>query len=210
MKGLQRRALNDRQVHERKILDQLEANLSVTQRSLASELGIALGLTNLLMRRLVKKGWVRITRISPRRIRYLITPAGIAAKAQLTRDYFLNSLSFYRETRERVRERLALVSGDLQTNGGGPHGVVFYGAGDVAEVAYVCLQEARLELLGVVDPVSTRPFFAVPVHRPSELARDTLAGRAFSRLIVMPLQDEDEVRSTLSVRQVPADSVFWL
>lgn len=211
MNGIQRSASTDRRMHERMILDLVESNHRVTQRSLASELGIALGLTNVLIRRLVKKGWVRVKRLSSRRSRYLITPAGIAAKAHLARESFLNSLSSYRETRDRVRERLVLLSRELEARDGeARHEVVFYGAGAVAEVAYVCLREARLELIAVVDPQGGRAFFDLPVRNVSELAYDTLGGRRFARLIVMPLQDESEVRRNLSGRHVPAEAIFWL
>lgn len=203
--------IDKRQFHERQILDQLEANGHVTQRSLAFELGIALGLTNLLMRRLIRKGWVQVKRLSPRRIIYLITPAGIAAKAELTRHYFLNSLTFYRETRARMRERLAVLSAELNAQRDGEvHGVVFFGVGDVAEVAYLCLNEAGLVLSGVVSHLPARPFLQMTVLPPTALAESTLAGRPFCRLVVMPLQDEDKIRQTLARQRVPPDIVFWL
>jgi len=61
-----------------RILTEIEADNRLSQRSLSRDLGIALGLTNLLVRRFVRKGWVRIIRIKPNRVRYLLTPAGIA------------------------------------------------------------------------------------------------------------------------------------
>ena len=210
---MQRSVVNTRDQHERQILEQLEARRTVTQRSLASELGIALGLTNLLMRRLVKKGWVRVKHVSPRRIRYLITPAGLAAKARLTRQYFLSSLTFYRDCREHMRGRLSQLSADLQARHGDAtagRDIVFYGAGEVAEIAFVCLQETNLRLLGLIDEGDSRPFFHLTVHPPSALAGVTLDGQPFSMLVVMPFQDEDKVRRTLAAQQVPLDSVFWL
>ncbi len=63
--------------HTRRILTRIEAGDKISQRSLAKELGIALGLTNLLIRRLVKKGWVKVINVRPNRVRYLITPTGI-------------------------------------------------------------------------------------------------------------------------------------
>jgi DNA-binding MarR family transcriptional regulator len=207
--GLFRHVADSRQLHEQAILVQLESRGHVTQRALSSELGIALGLTNLLIRRLVIKGWVRIKRRSGRRLLYLITPAGIAAKSDLTRRCFLDSLTFYRDTRERMLERIALVSAELQATGA-PHRVAFYGAGDAAEVAYICLREAGLELSGIVDSAATGSFFHVNVRRPSELAGSTLGGQAFSRLIVMPHQDEEPVRAVLAKQQVPLEQIFWL
>ncbi len=213
MNGFPRSVNETREEHERRILAQLESSRPVTQRSLSSDLGIALGLTNLLMRRLVKKGWVRITHVSPRRIRYLITPAGIAAKARLTRRYFLSSLNFYRECREHISERFIVLSAELETldgDSGAADQVVFYGAGEVAEVAYVCLQETRLQLLGVVDENPGRRFFHHPVHRPEDLVGATLVGRPFSMLVVMPPDDESQVRRTVVLQHVPAERVFWL
>jgi DNA-binding MarR family transcriptional regulator len=207
--GFHRHVADSRTLHEQAILAQLESKGHVTQRALSSELGIALGLTNLVIRRLVIKGWVRIKRVSGRRLLYLITPAGVAAKADLTRRCFLDSLTSYRETRERMLERMAVVSGQLPASGA-PHRVAFYGAGDAAEVAYLCLRDVGLELSGIVDATATGSFFHLHLRRPSELAGSTVGGQAFSRLIVMPLQDEAPGRAVLAAQQVPLEQVFWL
>jgi DNA-binding MarR family transcriptional regulator len=198
---------------ERQLLESLDAQRPVTQRGLASELGIALGLTNLLIRGLIRKGWVRIRRVSSRRVRYLITPAGAAARARLAREYFLETLAVYRESRERMRERLAEVSAAIGMESGGAHGqhpVVFYGGGPVAEVAYVCLQETDLQLVALISAVPSRPFFQVIAYPPSELTGAVVAGQPFTRIIVMPLQDETEVRAQLAARGVPEGVVFWV
>jgi DNA-binding MarR family transcriptional regulator len=199
--------------HERQILNWIEDRRPVTQRRLASDLGIALGLTNLLLRRLVKKGWLRARRISPKRIRYVVTPKGAVAKARLTRAYFLESLKFYRESRDRMRERLAVASAEIVAangNGAASRTVVFYGFGPDTEVAYICLQQTPLQLVGVVDPVAVGRFFHLEVSAPSALSGQSLSGRPFARLIVMPLQAEGAVRTELSARGVPERSVFWL
>lgn len=210
LESLSRRPDGARQLHEQAILARLEGKRHVTQRVLSSELGIALGMTNLIMRRLVKKGWVKITRVSARRLLYLITPAGITAKAELTRQYFLSSLAFYRDTREWMLERLGELSAQLQASDAVPAPVVFYGTGEAAEVAYVCLRDVGLELSGIVDIKANRSFFAFQVQPPSELSGSALGGRDFSRLIVMPLQDEAGVRAVLEAQRVPMDRVFWL
>ena len=106
-------------VRERQLLESIDGQRPVTQRGLASELGIALGLTNLLIRGLIRKGWVRIRRVSSRRVMYLITPAGAAARARLARAYFLETLDVYRESRERMRERLSEVSAAIRAESDG-------------------------------------------------------------------------------------------
>ncbi len=141
--------------YEHQILNAIDGGQSVSQRSLASSLGIALGLTNLLMRRLVGKGWVRVTRIKRNRVRYFLTPTGVAEKARLSRVYLQYSIRFYTSARVRIRESLATV--------GGPNTrIVFCGAGEVAEIAYVCLQETPLQLVAVVGDTRSRHFFGVP------------------------------------------------
>ena len=72
--------------HTLRLLSRIETEQVVTQRSLSKDLGIALGLTNLLIRRVAMKGWVKIVNIRPNRVRYLITPAGIIEKSRITRD----------------------------------------------------------------------------------------------------------------------------
>jgi hypothetical protein len=154
---------------------------------------------------------VRIKHVSPRRSRYLITPAGMLAKARLTRRYFLSSVAFYRECREQMRERLAAAAAVLAESG--PEtglGVVFYGRGEVAEVAYVCLHETPLTLVGVVDSAATKPFFHVRVLQPSDLLGSSLAGTPFGLVIVMPSQEESQIEASLAAQGVPPERVFWV
>jgi DNA-binding MarR family transcriptional regulator len=195
--------------HLHTILTEIEGGRVVSQRRLASRLGIALGLTNLLIRRVVAKGWVKVVHVQPNRVRYLLTPAGIAAKARLTREYLEGTLQFYSVARERVRERLAALSHELSANGGGRR-IVFFGAGEIAEIAYVSLQETDLELVGVVDGARQKPFFGVAVHRPEELTAAGVNGIAFDRLVVMSVSDGDALRAELAATEVPPERVFWI
>ncbi len=196
--------------HSLKILDAFESNHDVSQRSLANDLGIALGLTNLLVKRLVRKGWVQVSNIKPNRVRYLITPTGIAEKTRLSREYFDSSLHFYRQTRSRIQNQFATLSRDWPTNGGGPKRIVFYGAGEVAEIGYVCLPETDLQLAGVVDPQRSNRFFSMTVSAPSELAGLSLHGEPFGRLVVMSFGSPDLLRTEIQSLGVPPESVFWL
>lgn len=84
----------------------VEQDSYVTQRSLATRLGVALGLTNLYLKRLTRKGYIKITAIPSKRIGYLLTPQGFSEKAHLTYHCLHNSLSYYRNVRVRLREAL--------------------------------------------------------------------------------------------------------
>lgn len=192
----------------RGILVEIEADDRVSQRHLSQRLGMALGLTNLLVRRIVAKGWVKATHIHPNRVRYLLTPAGIAAKARLTREYLESSLTFYAEARERIRERFAELSAEL--GGDAPSKrIVFLGAGEIAEIGYVSLQETDLELVGVIDGTRLKPFFGVPVQQPDRLTGLSLAGQSFDRLVVMSFEKR-RTRAALDTLGVPPERVFWI
>lgn len=198
--------------HARRILDALESNRRVSQRSLARELGIALGLTNLLVKRLVHKGWVRVIQIRANRVGYLITPTGIAEKTRMSRAYFQSSVQFYKQTRDRIHQRFSDLSTDWSGNGatGLPKRIVFYGAGEVAEIGYICLAETDLQLVGVVDAGRTKSFFSLSVSPPDRVDGLLVDGQPFDRLVVMSFGNTDALRAEILALRVPLDHVFWL
>lgn len=81
------------------LLTEIEGNPSFTQRGLASELGIALGLMNQYLKRCITKGWVRASQVSPRRITYFLTPEGFKEKSHMVKDYLARSMAFFRDAR---------------------------------------------------------------------------------------------------------------
>lgn len=198
--------------HSLQILDTLESGQYVSQRSLSHKLGIALGLTNLLVKRLVQKGWVRMIAIKPNRVSYLLTPAGIAEKTRMSRAYFESSVQFYRETRDRIQQQFATLSGTWPHEHSleRPKRIVFYGAGEVAEIGYVCLAETDLKLVGVVDDARTKPFFGMHVCPSADLDGLAAGGVAFDRLVVMSFGDPSALRAEALARRVPIDRIFWL
>lgn len=208
--------MNSHDQYTHQILTEIEAGKLVSQRSLSRNLGIALGLTNLLVRRLVRKGWVRIIQIKRNRVLYLLTPAGVAEKALMSRAALRNSIQFYAQARDRIREQFAVLSAELSRDGRGPDGlltgkrIVFYGSGEVAEVGYICLQGTDLQLVGVVDDQGRKRFFDVPVYDPSRLQATDIAGRQYNKLVVMSFGDTSKIRAQLEALTILADRVFWI
>lgn len=145
------------------LLKEVERDGAVTQRSLASKLGVALGLTNLYLKRLARKGYIKITTIPSHRVRYLLTPQGFTEKSRLTYLYMEYSLSHYREMRARLREALshAVKKGTKR--------VVIYGTGELAEMAYLSLREMHMTLVGFVDDNQQEAFLSYPVWPPEAL-----------------------------------------
>jgi DNA-binding MarR family transcriptional regulator len=92
-----------------RILEALEQNPETTQASLATQLGVAVGSVNWYLKRLINKGYVKATKMERRRLKYFVTPKGLAIKARLTSEYIQYSLRVYRELRQAAKETLARV-----------------------------------------------------------------------------------------------------
>ena len=144
---------------------------SLTQRALAQRLGVALGLTNLSLKRLAHKGFIKVVEFprkpkARRRLRYLLTPRGLAEKTRLTYQYMDRSLALYRRARGTLREALA----HLPANG--DRRIALYGTGEAAELAYLTLREAGLEPVGVFARKAEGVFLGLPVRDWRELATE--------------------------------------
>lgn len=203
--------LTPRDGHIRRILFELEAHPHLSQRSLSARLGIALGLTNLLIRRLVARGWIQVVRVRPNRLGYLLTPSGLAQKARMSRDYLRERVHVYAEARERIRRALGALAGNVADGGSDGVRVVFWGSGPAAEIGYICLQDSGLRLVGVVDDDRVgRQFFGHPIHGSPGLQGHTLDGQPFDRVVVISLDEPGAVTRQLQAAGVDLNRVFWV
>ncbi|MFI5179205.1 MAG: winged helix-turn-helix transcriptional regulator [Vicinamibacterales bacterium] len=139
------------------LLEAVEQNARVTQRGLATKLGIALGLTNIYLRRLIRKGYIKCVNVQSNRISYLITPRGISEKARLTYEFMDYSLHLYGEVRQHLRTV-------LQECAAAGRRVAIFGRGEAAELAYLSLKEAGLEPVAVFDADGHSEFLGMPVR----------------------------------------------
>jgi hypothetical protein len=121
-----------------------------------------------------------------------------------------NTVHLYTQTREQIRDTLAIVSQRCAKDADGQKRVVFYGAGDVAEIAYVSLQSTDLTLVGVVDDRKTGLFFGLPICGADALTADRLDGMTFSVVIVTSVRHAEKIRSRLDARAVPRSRVCCL
>lgn len=200
------------QEHEynRQILQAIASGGPVTQRSLSGDLGVALGLTNLLIRRLAGKGYIKMSGMGTRHVRYLMTPAGWEALGRATRQSLENTVHLYTQTREQIRASLAEVSNRCEASANGEKRVVFYGAGDVAEIAYVSLQRTDLTLVGVVDDRRTGKFFDVPICGPDRLTADVVNDQPYAQVVVTSVRHAEAIQARIDERGVPHSRVFCL
>ena len=135
----------DLDIRELEILERLENNGHLTQRDLSKEVGIALGLVNHLLKKMVKKGWIKIKNIDAKKIRYLITPEGAREKSSLLYKRVESTIHFYIEAKRVIKDKVIHLKNE------GIENVSIYGVNHISEVLFIVLKELDLELAHVVD-----------------------------------------------------------
>jgi DNA-binding MarR family transcriptional regulator len=128
-----------------RVLTAIESKNVVTQRAVARELGIALGLANAYLKRCVAKGLIKVAQIPARRYAYYLTPQGFAEKSQLAAQYLSNSLAFVRLAREQCEGAIT------ECESRGWRRVILAGASEIADVATLCAKDRGVVILGILD-----------------------------------------------------------
>lgn len=185
---------------ELQLLNEIAEGDGITQRALAKKLGMALGLTNLYIKRLAKKGYIRIVNIKRSRLKYLLTPRGIAEKARLTYQFMEYSLGYYVSLRETFRRRLLPVSRSANRR------VLLYGSGEVAEIAALVLWELDLILEHVVDDEKSGALFLGHKVR----ALDEIPEMNFDWIVLAILNGCEALQERVRALQVPEDRIVAL
>jgi predicted ArsR family transcriptional regulator len=129
------------ELRELTLLENIENDPDVNQATLATQLGVAVGTVNWHLKRLIAKGYVKVKRAERKKLRYIITPEGIALRARLAVDYVERSFSIYRRTRQRVSEFL----GEVQK--AGYDRVRILGKGDVVDICRLTCLEQGIEVV---------------------------------------------------------------
>ena len=127
------------------ILKLIEKDGMITQQEIANHLGVAIGLVNSFVKRLIHRGYIRVKRVPKRRYLYLLTPKGVAEKGRLTIRFIQDSLKFYRDFRARCKTALDPLAKE------GVSEVYLIGSKELAEIAYLTLQEVGIGVSGVYD-----------------------------------------------------------
>jgi DNA-binding MarR family transcriptional regulator len=145
-----------------------------SQRRIAEELGIALGLVNAYLKRCVKKGLVKVSEAPARRYAYYLTPKGFAEKSRLTVEYLSASFSFFRQAKADCTQAFALAKERNVRN------LVLSGKSDLAEIAILSAVDSGVSILAIVDPAADETTF---VGRPVVKSYDGLA-EAFDAVMI--------------------------
>lgn len=142
------------------ILESVDRDGERSQRSRASEIGIALGLTNAYLKFCIHKGYLKARKLSTRSYRYMLTPKGFAEKSRLAMDRLSTSLGFVRAVRG---EYAALYMSDPVRHW---KSVAIVGTSTLAEVCAICALEGGIPIEAIIDPNGAdQQRLGVPVYR---------------------------------------------
>lgn len=129
------------ELRELTLLEQIENDPDVNQSTLATQLGVAVGTVNWHIKRLIAKGALKVSRAERKKLRYIITPEGLALRARLAVDYVERSFSVYRRTRQRVKDYL------VKAQKAGHNQIRIVGSGDVADICKLTCMEQGITVV---------------------------------------------------------------
>ena len=171
------------------ILEEIEKNEDVTQRHLASNLGVALGLANSYLKRCARKGFIKIQQAPANRYLYYLTPKGFTEKSRLSAKYLSTSFDFYRKASK------SFTSIYRESVGKDWRRLLLCGMSELTEIAYIRAQEFDVELIGIWDPeVIVEKHLGLPVWN----ALDQVA--SYDACLVTSLENPGEIFSELLVK----------
>lgn len=140
------------------LLQAIEQKDNISQRHLAQEMGVALGLANSYLKRCVKKGWIKMTTAPANRYLYYLTPNGFAEKARLTAEFFTTSLTLFKQSGDEYTQLFD------ECTAGSLNRVLLVGLSDLTEIALMRALQSEVTVVGIYQPCSDRnEFFGVPV-----------------------------------------------
>ena len=179
--------MDNQDIRTLKILEEIENDRTPSQRDLAKKLNVSLGLINSFVRRLGQKGYFKITTIPKNRVRYILTPKGATEKTRLTYEYVQQSFHFYKHARRKLRDIF------LQFEKQQIYKIIFFGIGELAEIAYISLQETKIKLVAIVDEKQTgEKTLGLKVIKPSEIKTLT-----YDRILITSSEPTDRLLKSL-------------
>jgi DNA-binding MarR family transcriptional regulator len=182
------------------ILEEIDNSHSPSQRDLARRLDMSLGLVNSFIKRLARKGYLKVTTIPRNRVKYILTPMGFAEKSRLTYEFIQYSFHFYK----RALGNFQSLLNELERKG--VKHLVFYGANDLAEIAFISLKATDIKLVGIVDDLRQgEKFLDFTVKSTGELS--TLE---FDRIIITTVDSKQAIYNKLREKRIPDQRIIML
>lgn len=167
-----------------KILDEISLESELTQRTLAGRLNIALGLVNAYIKRLAKKGYIKISKGPLNRVKYALTRKGFTHRVSLTYNFMQSSIDYLRDARTRIDN---IYSQMIEA---GVKDILIWGDGEIAELAYISLRGLPLNLVGVVDgKKKDKEFFGHHIY-----SYEDVPGLKYDAVLIASFKEEEMQR----------------
>jgi len=182
------------------LLDVIAEDRFRSQRELSKTLQISLGLVNKFIKSLVAKGYCKVTTTTKKRVKYILTPAGIEVKKRLTYQYLLFVYHHFKSVEKRLHDLYAELQAQGKTR------LVFYGAGEIADIAYLSMTGLPIQLVDVVDPNWPGSRFATFKVQP----RLRHNAEKYDALLVTAANDHETIIRDLEKMGVPPGKIFFL
>lgn len=183
-----------------KLLEKVDEKSPQSQRALARELNISVGLVNAYLKRLTKKGHIKILTTPTKRVKYTVTPAGLSEKKRLTYNFIQLSYQFYVQTCKKLK----LLFDELEKLK--VRKITFWGATDLAEMAYLCMNDSSIILVAIVDDRNIQKKIAGQEVRPlTQLSKITC-----DRILITDDRNREEVMQMISSYSIPQQKIVWL
>jgi DNA-binding MarR family transcriptional regulator len=192
--------MDKKDIRTLKFLEEIGNDQTPSQRDLSRKLDVSLGLVNSFIRRLVHKGYLKITTVPKNRVKYILTPKGATEKTRLTYQYIQHSFTFYKKTRENLKELFRdLMAQQVKL-------VVFYGVSDLAEIAYISLKETPITMVAIIDEKKEGKMFLGELINNSTMLDSIL----FDKIIITYMIEKDAALEKLLKKGIPSSKLVML
>lgn len=179
------------------LLEAIAADKRTSQRELSDVLQISLGLVNSFIKRLVKKGYCKVMTVPKNRVKYMLTPAGAMEKTRLTYEYISSSYHYFKAAKNRVEDLYSNLQDEGATR------VVFYGAGELADIAILSMAGTGVQLIDVVDPTKEGEKFADFIVK----AISRLRRVDYDAILVTRVDNHETVLNDINGVGVPSEKI---
>jgi DNA-binding MarR family transcriptional regulator len=187
-------------LHILRLMGEIHRNGNHSQRELSRRMNISLGLVNTFLKRLVSKGYFKVKAMPRNRMKYFLTPKGLARKSKLTVDYLRFSVNFYKDIKNLLLNRFREMERKNIRS------ILFYGAGEVAELAYLYLQLSNIRLVGIVDEKhNDKNFFGFKVA-----GCDRIEQMDWDCILLTRLEDTDQDIKSLFEKGVDLEKIITI
>ena len=184
-------------LHILRLMAEIDRHDDHSQRALSRRLNLSLGLVNTFLKRLVNKGYFKVKTMPKNRLKYFLTPEGLARKSRLTVEYLQYSMNFYKDIKSLILKKYT----EMEKNN--VRSILFCGTGEVAELAYLYLQLSNIQLADIIDDKQNgKKFFDFRIR-----GFDRIHQKDWDMVLLTRLEDADQDIDSLLEKGVNRDRI---